>query len=153
MFYKIQKHENPLKRTECRYYAAPEYGEEMDIRFLANEISKSCTLTMSDVVAVLESLVEKLPVYLKSSYKIRLGELGIMKLSFSSNGQDKAEDVSTRDIKETRVLFTPSVTFKRELKNVSFSKKGAVESEENAKEASGKGEGKKENANSSVINS
>ena len=90
---------------------------------MAKEISKSCTLTPADVVAVIESFLDKMPEYLKSSNRIRLNKFGIFKLSFSSVGHEKAEDVSSNDIKNLRVLFTPSAELKRELSDVSYTRK------------------------------
>ena len=124
MMYSITKRQNPLDReADSKYYASAEYGEEIDVTKLAKEISKSCTLTPADVVAVIESFLDKMPEYLKSSNRIRLNKFGIFKLSFSSVGHEKAEDVSSNDIKNLRVLFTPSAELKRELSDVSYTRK------------------------------
>lgn len=46
MRYSIRQRINPLKRElKPKYYATPAYGEGIDMRMLANEISKNCTLT------------------------------------------------------------------------------------------------------------
>lgn len=63
-----------------------------------------------------------MPFYLKNSNKIRLDGFGIFKLSFSSEGHEKEEDVSAQDIKNLRVLFTPSPELKKELSDISFTK-------------------------------
>lgn len=124
MMYSVKQRQNPLDReADSKYYALTEYGEEIDVTKLAKEISKSCTLTPADVVAVIESFLDKMPEYLKSSNRIRLNKFGIFKLSFSSVGHEKAEDVSSNDIKNLRVLFTPSAEFKRELSDVSYTRK------------------------------
>ncbi|MEL3908400.1 MAG: hypothetical protein P1P64_05235 [Treponemataceae bacterium] len=49
-----------------------------------------------------------------NSNKIRLDDFGIFKLSFTSEGKEKADDVTANDIKNLKVIFTPSV----ELKNL-----------------------------------
>lgn len=122
--YSITKRQNPLDRdADSKYYASTEYGEEIDVNALAKEISKSCTLTPADIVAVIESFLDKMPQYLKSSNRIRLNKFGIFKLSFSSVGHDKAEDVSSNDIKSLRVLFTPIAELKKELSDVSYTRK------------------------------
>ena len=74
-----------------------------------------------DVEAVLTSLVRKLPLYLKNGFKIQLGTFGRVKLSFSSKGSEKAEDVSATSITNKRILFTPSVELKNEIDTTSFS--------------------------------
>ncbi len=64
-----------------------------------------------------------MPQYLKSSNRIRLNKFGIFKLSFSSIGHEKAEDVSSNDIKNLLVLFSPSAELKKELSDVSYTRK------------------------------
>lgn len=112
---------NPLDNTEFKYYAAPQYMEELTVRDLAKDISDACTLNVTDVEAVLTSLVRKLPLYLKNGFKIQLGTFGRVKLSFSSKGSEKAEDVSATSITNKRILFTPSVELKNEIDTTSFS--------------------------------
>lgn len=124
MMYSVLKRQNPLNReADSKYYASAEYGEEINVNDLAKEISKSCTLTPADIVAVIEGLLDKMPQYLKNPNRIRLNKFGIFKLSFSSEGHEKAEDVTSHDIKNLRVLFTPSVELKKELSDVSYTRK------------------------------
>ena len=124
MMYSVTKRQNPLNReADSKYYASAEYGEEIHVNAVAKEISKSCTLTPAEIVAVIESFLDKMPQYLKSSNRIRLNKFGIFKLSFSSEGHEKAEDVSSNDIKNLRVLFTPSAELKKELSDVSYTRK------------------------------
>lgn len=89
---------------------------------LAKDISDACTLNVTDVEAVLTSLVRKLPMYLKNGFKIQLGNLGRVKLSFSSKGFAKAEDVDANSITSKRILFTPSTELKNEIESASFSR-------------------------------
>lgn len=121
MKYRIVKRMNPLDNNEFKYYAAPQYMEELTVRDLAKDISDACTLNVTDVEAVLTSLVRKLPMYLKNGFKIQLGTFGRVKLSFSSKGSEKAEDVSATSITNKRILFTPSVELKNEIDTTSFS--------------------------------
>ena len=80
-------------------------------------------MTPTDIVAVIENFLDKIPQYLKSSNRIRLNKFGIFKLSFSSEGHEKKEDVSAKDIKCVRVLFMPSPELKKELSDVSYTRK------------------------------
>lgn len=122
MMYSIVTRDNPLNRGEFKYYCKPEYGEEINIRYLANEISKSCTLTPMDVKAVIESLLQYIPEHLKMSQKVRLDDFGIFKLGFSSKGQEKEEDASASDIEGLKVYFTPCAQLRHELVDTEFSK-------------------------------
>lgn len=122
MKYRIVKRTNPLNKDEEKFYAAPQYMEELTIKDLAKDISDACTLNVTDVEAVLTSLARKLPIYLKNGFKIQLGSFGRVKLSFSSKGFEKAEDVDSSGITSKRILYTPGSEFKREIEEVSFSK-------------------------------
>ena len=123
MQYSIVKRQNPLNREESKYYASAAYSEEIGVRQLAAEISKGCTLNTADNVAFLESFFDKMPPILKNSNRIRLDNFGIFKLSLSSEGKDKEEDVTANDINAVRVLFTPSAKLKHELADVTYTKK------------------------------
>ena len=125
MEYTVLQRANPLNRTEAKkFFASPIWSTVITIRALANEISKSCTLTATDVVAVLEAFLQLLPLFLKNGHSVRLGGFGIFRLSFSSMGQETKDDVSAKDISNVRVLFRPSVQLKKELKeNLAFIKR------------------------------
>lgn len=121
MKYRIAKRINPLN-NESKFYPAPQYMEELTLMDLAKDISDACTLNVTDVDAVLTSLMRKLPMYLKSGFKIQLGNFGRMKLSFSSKGFDNPDDVDSSAITTKRIIFTPSTELKTEIESVSFSK-------------------------------
>ena len=122
MKYRIVKRMNPLNNEESKFYAAPQYMEELTVGDLEKDISDACTLNVTDVEAVLTSLVRKLPMYLKNGFKIQLGNFGRVKLSFSSKGFEEAEDVDAAGITSKRILFTPSAELKSEVESASFSR-------------------------------
>ena len=122
MKYRIVKRLNPQNNEASKFYAAPQYMEELTVGDLAKDISDACTLNVTDVEAVLTSLVRKLPMYLKNGFKIQLGNFGRVKLSFSSKGFEKAEDVDASSITSKRILFTPSTELKSEIESASFSR-------------------------------
>ncbi len=122
MNYRIAKRINPLNTDEARYYAAPCYAEELGVQDLAADISDACSLHITDVKAVLSVLMVRLPWYLKKGFKIQLGELGRMKLSFSSKGAASPEMVDETYITSRRILYTPSPAMKESLKRISFSR-------------------------------
>ena len=76
MKYRVVKRLNPQNNDESKFYAAPIYTEELTVLDLAKDISDACTLNVTDVEAVLTSLVRKLPMYLKNGFKIQLGSFG-----------------------------------------------------------------------------
>ncbi len=122
MKFKVTKRINPLDKDETKYYAMPVYGEELTVLDLAKDISDACTLNVTDVEAVLTSLVRKLPVYLKNGFKVQLGSFGRVKMGLSSTGEENAEDVGAANIIAKRIIFTPSSELKGEIDKVSFTK-------------------------------
>lgn len=122
MKYRIVKRMNPLNNEDSKYYAAPQYMEELTVTDLTKDISDACTLNVTDVEAVLTSLVRKLPMYLKNGFKIQLGNFGRVKLSFSSKGSKTADEVDASSITAKRILFTPSAELKGEIESASFSR-------------------------------
>lgn len=65
MNFKITKRPNPHVKGSYLFHASPFYSDELTILNLAKDISDGCTLNITDVEAVLSSLVRKLPLFLK----------------------------------------------------------------------------------------
>lgn len=65
MNFKITKRPNPRVKGSYLFHASPFYSDELTILDLAKDISDGCTLNVTDVEAVLSSLVRKLPLFLK----------------------------------------------------------------------------------------
>ena len=116
---KIKK-QNPLNRDEEKFYLIPEYAGELTLSELAEALSDACTLNVADITAVLEALTRRLPWYLENGFIIQLGSMGRLKLSISSRGQEEVEKLTASDVLKTRVIFTPSIDIKRDLKATSF---------------------------------
>lgn len=121
MNYKIISKKNPLKPADPeKFYPFPKWSSEMNLRTIAGQIARHCTLTPADVTAVLEALLSELPDYLMNGHSVRLGDFGLMKLSFSGEGRGTADDVTAKEIKRLKVLFLPGVELKRKLSATRF---------------------------------
>lgn len=121
MNYKIISKKNPLKPADPeKFYPFPKWSSEMNLRTIAEQIARHCTLTPADVTAVLEALLSELPDYLMNGHSVRLGDFGLMKLSFSGEGRGTADDVTAKEIKRLKVLFLPGVELKRKLSATRF---------------------------------
>ena len=123
MLYTTTQRENPLDRSQKKFYTAPSYTEDVALRKVAQDISKTCTLTPADISAVLESFLDILPGYMEEGHSIKMGDFGRFRLSFSSLGHELEKDVSTTDIKNARILFVPSSELKIRLDSISYSKR------------------------------
>lgn len=123
--YYSRKRINPLDRkAEGKYYPAPYYISEIGVDKIASDISKSMSLTKTDVVGVIDALLEEIPQYIMLGYKVRLGSFGIFKASFSSHGQgfEAAAEVTTDGVEKLRVIYTPDIQIKTQLQNPEFVK-------------------------------
>lgn len=99
------KANQPVRQGKCYFSCYSFYSGEIGIRDLSKDISDACTLNVTDVEAVLTALVRKVPVYLKNGFKIQLGSLGRIRLSFSSTGCATAEEVDAATIIEKISLY------------------------------------------------
>jgi hypothetical protein len=53
---------------------------------------------------------------------VSLGELGTLRVSFTSEGVEKAEEFTVGKISGVRILFVPSVELRKKLQNLHFEK-------------------------------
>ena len=122
MKYKLVQRANPQVRSESKHYAQPVNTGKISQRSIAEDIVNLSSLSRGDVSNVIESLIDVIPRYLLMGKSVNLGDLGTLRLSFSSKGVDNPKDFNTGMISEVRVIFTPSVAFKQSLTKVSFEK-------------------------------
>lgn len=105
-----------------KFYASPIMDGEMTLDDLTKAIERACTVNGADIRAVLYALVDISIDNLASGTIIRLGDLGSLRVSLSSEGKDKADDVSASTIKGTNVIFTPGPRIKDMLNTVKYQK-------------------------------
>jgi predicted histone-like DNA-binding protein len=121
MKYKTVSKANPADRTAApKYYATPVYTGEINLKRIAGEIAALSSLSSGDVNNVLTNFVEALPKYLNDGYKLRLGDFGIFKVSFSSEGQNEAKKVLPAHIKGRKVLYAAGKDIKNSLNGLRF---------------------------------
>ncbi|MDR3094323.1 MAG: HU family DNA-binding protein [Bacteroidales bacterium] len=121
MKYKTIPKGNPADREEKpKYYAAPVYTGEINLKRISAELAALSSLSSGDVNNVLTNFVEALPKYLKDGYKLRLGDFGIFKVSFSSEGQADPKKVLPAHIKNRKVLYTAGKDIKNSMNDMHF---------------------------------
>lgn len=119
--YSVVSRGNPGKPEEPKkFYASASSSGEISLRDLAKEIAEISTMSLPDVIGVLESVVMLVPRHISQGKIIRLGELGSLRISISSEGMEKAEDVTVKNIKSNRFLFAPGKELQKALKNVEY---------------------------------
>ena len=105
-----------------KYYAAPVHDREITLDGLTKAIEKTSTVNGADIRAVLYAMVEETVLGLSEGRIIRLGELGSLRITLSSEGKDKPEEVTSSAVKKTGVIFTPGAKVKEMLNSAKFTK-------------------------------
>ncbi|MDR2764318.1 MAG: DNA-binding protein [Tannerella sp.] len=107
---------------EKKYYASPVMNGEWDIDRLTKSIEKICTVSGADIRAVLYALVDVSVDGLEDGTIIRLGDLGSIRVTLSSEGRATAEEIDVACIKKTGIIFVPGARIKETLEDVKFVK-------------------------------
>lgn len=145
--YYSRRRSNPQDlEAEPKFYPAPFYISEVGINKIGADISESMSLTKSDVIGVINGLLEAVPKYLMMGYKVRLDSFGRFRISFSAPKQafENAEDVNAEGVSALKILFAPDPMLKDKLKSPDFVKIDARFISPKDDEASGQGEARGE---------
>ena len=103
-----------------KFYANIENDGELDLSDLTTSIEKICTVSGADIRAVLYALVDVGIESLRKGTMVRLGDLGSLRVSLSSDGAESAEKFNVKYIKKARVIFTPGSRIKNLLEVVEY---------------------------------
>ncbi|MDO5616463.1 MAG: HU family DNA-binding protein [Cruoricaptor ignavus] len=116
----VQKGKPGDKEAPKKFYASPIKTGNVTSKTIAKDIAGRSSLTSGDVSNVLQNLVEILPQKLIDGNSIQLGDFGSFRISFSSEGVDTADKFTTDKIRGIKVIFTPSIEFKKALGDIKF---------------------------------
>lgn len=121
MKYKLIRKANPLRPgSRHKWYASAVKEGTINNYQLSKGIASKSSLTRGAVMNVIENMIDEIPRYLIEGYSVNLNNLGTLRLSLSSNGVSEPDDFLAENIKNTRVLFTPSPDFKKILDEIQF---------------------------------
>lgn len=105
-----------------KFYASPVMDGEINLAELTKAIEKICTVSGADIRAVLYALVDVSIDNLANGTIVRLGELGSMRISLSSEGKATAAEVTSSAIKSTSVIFVVGTRIQEMLDAAKFQK-------------------------------
>lgn len=138
---KASLRKNPQdKAAAAKYYAQVVLAPEMTQKQIVEQIEDRCTLTGSDIKAVLDALMTVIKRSLANGSPVRLGDLGSFRPSVSSQGSELAEKCTARTVKKARVIYVPSAEIKEAVSLYAFSKIGGEGNEGGAGEKPGGGD-------------
>jgi predicted histone-like DNA-binding protein len=89
---------------------------------LTKSIEKTSAVNGADIRAVLYAMVEEAVMGLSESRIIRLGDLGSLCITLSSEGKDTAEEVTASAVKKAGIIFTPGKKLREMLDTTKFTK-------------------------------
>lgn len=119
--YSVVQRKNPKEPgSPAKFYAQAQARGEMGVREIAERLQRECTLTRSDIVAVLTALEDVVSEGLQGGEIVRLGELGSIQVGLSGKGADKKEEYTDGLIHRKRILFRPGMTLRNMLSTLSF---------------------------------
>ncbi|MDY3528648.1 HU family DNA-binding protein [Riemerella anatipestifer] len=105
-----------------KWYATPVSSGEKTLTDLTKDIEKISTVSGADIRAVLYALVDVMQSSLANGQFVRLGELGSLRVSFSSEGKATEKEVTANTIKQAKVIFTPAKGIKDTLATLTYEK-------------------------------
>jgi predicted histone-like DNA-binding protein len=105
-----------------KYYASPVINGELTLDGMTTEIEKRCTVNGADIRAVLYAMVDVASEALKDGAIVRLGELGSFRMSISSEGREKEEDVNATAIRGNSIIFSPGPKLRGSLLSMKYQK-------------------------------
>lgn len=121
MKYKLIQKANPLEpETERKWYASPVKAGTINNYQLSKGIAGKSFLARGAVINVIENMVDEIPRYLIEGYSVNLNNFGTLRLSLSSEGVENPEEFTAGNIKNMRVVFTPSPELKKTLQKINF---------------------------------
>lgn len=113
------------KKADAKFYAQVVLSPEMTLKQIVEQIADRCTLTGSDIKAVLDALMVVIKRNLANGSPVRLGDLGSFRPSVSGIGIATADKCGASSVKKARVIYVPSTEIKEAVSMYAFSKAGA----------------------------
>ena len=118
---KLISRSNPLDRTQNpKYYAKMENEGVVDLYALAKQITKYSSLSLGDVLNVLENMIDAASLFLLMGRGVRIGRLGMLRIVLKSDGVDTPEEFNYNLIHRVKLHFTPNVQLKKQLGDISY---------------------------------
>ncbi len=109
--YRLYQDNRTNSKHKGAWYARAFSPELVDMKELANRINNSCTVTHSDVIAVITALVGEMNYALREGKRVKLDSLGTFRVGIHSQGVTNAKDFNVqKHISRPHVIFTPAVS-------------------------------------------
>lgn len=116
-----RKNPQDLEAQE-KFYAIPVHGNVIGLEKLSKRAAAKSSLTKGDCYNVIDNFMDSIMEYLEEGYRVQLGGVGTFRMSLKSEGAETPEELTSANIKRSRIVFTPGVELKRMLREVKYKK-------------------------------
>ena len=111
VFYRLHQDQSTGTKKSGKWYARAVPMAVINTRQLAEIIQRNCTVKRSDVMAVLEELVEVMKDQMQDSKRVKLDGFGSFKIGIESKGAETAAKYSVAEhVTGLHVVFMPERT-------------------------------------------
>jgi predicted histone-like DNA-binding protein len=118
----VEKGNPSNQEAPKKFHPSIQSSGRISTRQLAERAAQMSTLTTTDMVAAIESLLTIIPDELSKGNIVELGDFGTFWLRASSEGTATAEEVRASHITNIMPRFNPGKEFKRTLDAITFNK-------------------------------
>lgn len=125
MRYRIKKETKPTLPTYGKYKAVAVHDQTIDSRQIAEEATKGMTLSAGTIEGIMMNVAEVVRRHLRDGDKVRLKDIGLLKLEIESEKVDNLKDFrAKKHIRGVRLHLIPeSYEGSQELyKDITFEK-------------------------------
>ena len=111
VFYRLHQDQSTGTKRSGKWYARAVPTAVISTRQLAEIVQRNCTVKKSDVMAVIEELVEVMKDQMQDSKRVKLDGFGSFKIGIESKGAATAAKFTVAEhIKGLHVVFMPERT-------------------------------------------
>ena len=111
VFYRLHQDQSTGTKRSGKWYARAVPTAVINTRQLAEIVQRNCTVKKSDVMAVIEELVEVMKDQMQDSKRVKLDGFGSFKIGIESKGAATAAKFTVAEhIKGLHVVFMPERT-------------------------------------------
>ncbi len=104
-----------------KFYVSAQSAGEVTLEKMSESISEKCTLTDTDVLAVLSALTREMTTHLMDGKIVRFGTFGSFQLGLSSDGVATEAEASRLLVRGARIRFRPGRRIEDSMRNLKYS--------------------------------
>ena len=112
MKFRVKQKRNGINKMEL-YYAVPAWSGLIGTREIAQRIAQRSTLSAADIRATLIALAEVMETYLHEGYSVKLDDIGVFRLSVTSDGYETPEECTPRRVRIAKLCFRADTQIKK----------------------------------------